>query len=142
MKKILIINGPNLNLLGRRENTIYGDLSFDEYLKTLILKYTNVTIEYFQSNVEGELINKIQSCINNFDGIVINPGAYGHTSIGIADAISAINIPSIEVHISNIYARENFRHFTLLGAKCSGSISGLGLKVYDLGIEAIINQNA
>lgn len=141
MKKLLIINGPNLNLLGNRENTIYGDLSFDEYLVELRSKYLDISIDYFQSNDESELINKIQFSASAYQGIVINPGAYGHTSIGIADAISAINVPCIEVHISNIYARESFRHFTLLGAKCSGSITGLGLKGYELGVLALINQN-
>lgn len=140
MKKILIINGPNLNLLGKRENTIYGDLSFEEYLINLRNKYPNIELDYFQSNIEGEIINKIQDAINGYVGIIINPGAYGHTSIAIADAIGGISTPTIEVHISNIYSRENFRHFTLLSAKCKGSISGFGLLSYELGIQAIINQ--
>lgn len=142
MKKILIINGPNLNLLGKRENTIYGDLSFEEYLIQLKTKYPNVELEYFQSNTEGEIINKIQSSNNGYLGIIINPGAYGHTSIAISDAIGSISIPSIEVHISNIYSRENFRHYTLISAKCKGSISGFGLQSYQLGVEALLNQTS
>ena len=142
MKKILIINGPNLNVLGKRETTIYGDLSFDEYLIQLKNHFQQAEIEYFQSNSESEIINKIQSASEHFSGIIINPGAYGHTSIAIADAVSSISIKCIEVHISNIYAREQFRHYTLLSAKCAGTISGFGLLSYQLGIEALLNQNA
>jgi 3-dehydroquinate dehydratase-2 len=133
-KKVIIINGPNLNLIGKRERTIYGELSFEEYLNTVKLKYTNLEIHYFQSNDEGEIIQKIHSANENFDGIIINPGAYGHTSLAIADAVAAIQIVCIEVHISNIYARENFRHYTLISAKCKGSISGFGLQSYELAL--------
>ncbi len=140
MKKILIINGPNLNLLGKREITIYGDLSFEEYLIKIRKKYSTIEIDYFQSNVEGEIINKIHSASKEYLGIIINPGAYAHTSISIADAIGSISLPIVEVHISNIYSRENFRHYTLISPKCTGSISGFGLLSYELGVEAILNQ--
>lgn len=134
-KKVIIINGPNLNLLGKREPTIYGENSFDEYLISLKSKFNTLEIDYFQSNDESALINKIQEAAQEQKGIIINPGAYGHTSIALSDAISAINATCIEVHISNIYARENFRHYTLLSAKCVGTISGFGLKSYELALQ-------
>ena len=134
MKKISIINGPNLNLLGQRETTIYGEISFEEYLISIKNNYPNLQIEYFQSNSESELIRYIHECKSKMDGVIINPAAYGHTSLAIADAIAALSIPCIEVHISNIYARENFRHYTLISAKCSGTISGFGLKSYELAL--------
>lgn len=142
MKKIVIINGPNLNLLGRRETTIYGDLSFEEYINQLKNRFQQIEFEYFQSNSESDIINKIHSCATATLGLIINPGAFGHTSIAIADAIGSIDTKCIEVHISNIYSREQFRHYTLLSSKCVGSISGFGLLSYQLAVEAILNQSA
>jgi len=138
--KILLINGPNLNLLGIREKSIYGDTSFDNYLKTLQDKYSSIYLEYYQSNVEGELINKLHETGFIYDGIIINAGAYTHTSVAIRDAISGIKAPVVEVHISNILTRENFRHESLIGPVCVGSIMGFGLDSYRLGIEAIIEH--
>ncbi len=132
--RILILNGPNLNLLGKRETTIYGEKSFDEYYQELKLAYQNIDLTYVQSNDESVLIGLIQESMNNYDGIIINPGALGHTSIALADAISSVTTKCIEVHISNIYARENFRHYTLISSKCIGTISGFGLKSYDLAL--------
>lgn len=142
MKKIVIINGPNLNLLGRRETTIYGDLSFEEYINQLKNRFQQIEFEYFQSNSESDIINKIHSSAVSTNGIIINPGAFGHTSIAIADAIGSVYTKCIEVHISNIYAREQFRHYTLISSKCMGSISGFGLLSYQLAVEALISQNA
>ena len=136
--KIAIINGPNLNLLGKREPEVYGNLSFDEFLKDLQSHYPKVEIVYFQSNVEGELINKLHEVGFKFDGIILNAGAYTHTSVAIADAVAAIKTPVIEVHISNIFAREDFRHVSYLGAKCVGSVSGLGLKGYKLALNYLL----
>lgn len=135
--KILLINGPNLNLLGTREKSIYGDKSFETYLKALIIRFPEIEFEYYQSNVEGELINKIHQRGFTMDGIIINAGAYTHTSIAIRDAIAGVKTPVIEVHISNILTRENFRHETIIGPACIGSIMGFGLDSYRLGIEAI-----
>jgi 3-dehydroquinate dehydratase-2 len=135
---IQIINGPNLNLLGVREKSIYGDTSFDIYLDELRKRYANITISYYQSNVEGEIINKLHEIGFSFDGIVINAGAYTHTSIAIADAIAAINTPVIEVHISNVYKREEFRHSSMLAASCKGVIAGFGMDSYRLAIENLI----
>ena len=135
--KILLINGPNLNLLGVREQSIYGNKSFESYLQTLRNEFSDIDIEYYQSNIEGELINKIHEKGFTFDGIIINAGAYTHTSIAIRDAISAVNMPVVEVHISNILTRESFRHESLIGPACIGSIMGFGLDSYRLGIEAI-----
>jgi 3-dehydroquinate dehydratase-2 len=132
--RILILNGPNLNLLGKRETTIYGEKSFDDYFQGLKLKYPNIDLDYVQSNDESELINQIHQSLNKYNGIIINPGAYGHTSIALADAISSVEIRCIEVHISNIYARENFRHYTLISSKCIGTISGFGLASYALAL--------
>lgn len=132
--KILIINGPNLNLLGKREKEIYGDLSFDEYFKQLQDEFSNIEFEYYQSNVEGELINKLHEVGFSFDGIIMNAGAYTHTSIGIGDAIAGIQTPVIEVHISNIYAREDYRHQSLMAKHCIGVIAGMGLNSYKLAI--------
>ena len=139
MHKILIINGPNLNLLGKRQNDIYGDISFEEFLTSLREKYSILDIHYFQSNHEGAIIDKIQASNGEFEGIIINAGAYSHTSIAIADAIQAISVPVIEVHISNIYARESFRHHSYLSAYCKGVIVGLGLNGYQLAIESLLN---
>jgi len=132
--RIAIINGPNLNLLGKREVDIYGGDSFDDYLKTLRDKYANIEISYFQSNVEGELINEIQRVGFNYDGIIFNPGGYTHTSVAIGDAVAAITTPVIEVHISNIFGREDFRKLSYVSAKAKGVISGLGLSGYDLAL--------
>jgi 3-dehydroquinate dehydratase II len=135
--KILLINGPNLNLLGIREKNIYGDTSFDAYFVTLQNSYPDISLEYFQSNIEGELINKIHEKGFIYDGIIINAGAYTHTSIAIRDAISGVKSPAVEVHISNILTRESFRHESLIGPVCIGSIMGFGLDSYRLGIEAL-----
>ncbi len=136
--RILIINGPNLNLLGTREPELYGSQSFEEFLKTL--HFDGVEIDYFQSNIEGEMITAIQNSRLHHDGVVLNAAAYSHTSIGIADAVTAIDIPVVEVHISNIYRRENFRHFTYLASRCVGTIAGLGLKGYELAILYLLSQ--
>lgn len=138
--KLLIVNGPNLNLLGRREATIYGEISFEEYFNQLKNKFLEVELFYFQSNSEIELINCIQDSESKYTGIIINAAAYSHSSIALSDAIRAIKLKTIEVHISNIYARESFRHSTLLTKHCWGSISGFGLMSYDLAIQAFINQ--
>ena len=136
--KIIIINGPNLNLLGKREPEVYGSTSFEEYLNTLSNKYTNITLSYYQSNIEGELITKIQEVGFNYDGIILNAGAYTHTSIGIADAIKAITTPVIEVHISNTFSRESFRHQSYISPNTKGVIIGFGLKSYDLAVESFL----
>ncbi len=133
--KILIINGPNLNLLGKREPEIYGYQTFEDYFSLLKKKYKKIELSYFQSNSEGALIDKIHEVGFTYDGIVINAGAYTHTSVAIGDAIGGITTPVLEVHISNIHARETFRHHSYLAAKCVGSIVGLGLMGYDLGID-------
>jgi len=138
--KLLIINGPNLNLLGVRETEIYGNQSFEAYLKKLRKHYHEITIEYFQSNVEGEIINALQKAGYLYDGIIINAGGYTHTSVAIADAVKAIKIPVIEVHISNIFAREAFRHVSLLAAVASGSIIGFGMESYRLAVESLITK--
>lgn len=132
--KILILNGPNLNLLGIREPEIYGSDSFENYFNTLGKMYHDIEIEYYQSNVEGEIINKLHQVGFEYDGILLNAGGYTHTSVAIRDAIAAIKTPVLEIHISNITARENFRHTSLLSPVCVGSISGLGLQGYKLGI--------
>lgn len=132
--KIQIINGPNLNLLGKREPGIYGSQGFKPFLELLQAKYPNVDLHYFQSNVEGEIINQLHQIGFSFDGIVLNAGAYTHTSIAIADAIAGIKTPVIEVHISNVYAREEFRHNSMLAKSCKGIITGFGLQSYELGI--------
>lgn len=133
---ILIINGPNLNLLGKREKTIYGDASFDVYLESLRKRYPDINIVYYQSNIEGELINKIHECGFDYDGIILNAGAYTHTSIAIADAIRAVTTPVIEVHISNVHKREEYRHTSMISSACMGVILGFGLDSYRLAIEA------
>ncbi|MAU54941.1 MAG: type II 3-dehydroquinate dehydratase [Flavobacteriales bacterium] len=134
--KLQIINGPNLNLLGKREKNIYGNQSFDDYFEKLKTKFNNLDLHYFQSNIEGELIEKIQEVGFDFDGIIINAAAYTHTSVGIGDAIRSISSPVIEVHISNTYSREDFRHKSFLSAHVKGVILGFGLKSYDLAIES------
>jgi len=140
MKKLIIINGPNLNLLGKREPEIYGSETFEVYLNTLKSKFNTVTIDYFQSNIEGELIDKIQEVGFSYDGIILNAAAYTHTSIGIGDAIKAITTPVVEVHISNTFSREDFRHQSYISPNARGVILGFGLQSYDLAIESFINQ--
>ena len=136
--QILIINGPNLNLLGKRETDIYGNLSFEEYFSKLKDEYKQIELEYYQSNVEGEIINKLHECGFNFDGIILNAGGYSHTSIAIGDAVKAISSPVIEVHISNIFAREEYRHHSFLSSGCKGIICGFGLNSYKFAIESFI----
>ena len=140
MKKILIINGPNLNLLGKREPTVYGNDSFEDYLKQLREKYPQCEIDYYQSNVEGELINKIHEVGFSYDGIILNAGAYTHTSIALHDAIKAVTTPVIEVHISNVHARESFRHVSMISAACKGIVIGFGLESYRLALESFIGK--
>lgn len=135
---IAIINGPNLNLLGKRETDIYGEQPFEAFLVTLKAKYPHIHIHYFQSNVEGEIINEIQRVGFDYDGIIINPGGYTHTSVAIGDAIAAIKTRVIEVHISNVHAREEFRKLSHVSGKSVGSIFGLGLKGYELAVEWFI----
>jgi 3-dehydroquinate dehydratase-2 len=133
--KIAIINGPNLNLLGKRETDIYGNMSFEKYLEQLQSIFPSVEFYYYQSNVEGELINEIQRVGFEYDGIVLNPGGYTHTSVALGDTIAAIKTPVIEVHISNVQAREEFRKISHVSAKCRGTIAGLGLKGYELAVK-------
>ena len=137
MKKIIIINGPNLNLLGKRETTIYGNQSFDQFLLKLKSAFNQFEIEYFQSNVEGELINKLQEVGFSYYGVVFNAGGYTHTSVAIADAVAAIETPVIEVHISNVYSREEYRHQSLMAKNCKGVIAGFGLESYRLALSAL-----
>ncbi len=137
--KIAIINGPNLNLIGTRETNIYGGESFENYFNKLRKKYETIDFDYFQSNVEGEIINELQSAGQKMDGIILNAGAYTHTSIAIGDAIAGIKTPVIEVHISNIYAREEFRKYSHISSKCAGTISGFGMKGYLLAVESFLN---
>lgn len=137
--KIIIINGPNLNLLGKREPDIYGHTSFEEYFGTLQKKFPEIALEYFQSNVEGDLINKIHEKGFEYDGIILNAGGYTHTSVAISDAIAGVTSPVMEVHISNIYKREEFRHKSIISKACIGMISGLGLKGYELAISYFQN---
>ena len=139
MKRILIINGPNLNLLGKREPGVYGNQSFVEYFKELKKKYPDAGLEYFQSNHEGALIDKIHETGFSYDGIVLNAGAYTHTSVAIADAIRTVTTPVVEVHISNIHKREAFRHHSFLSEACKGCIVGFGLDSYRLAIESFVN---
>jgi 3-dehydroquinate dehydratase II len=132
--KIAIINGPNLNLLGKREPDVYGNTSFEKFFEQLQSQFSSVDFHYYQSNVEGELINEIQKAGFEYDGIVLNPGGYTHTSVALGDAIAAIKTPVIEVHISNVHAREEFRKISHVSTKCKGTISGLGLKGYELAV--------
>ena len=136
--KVIIINGPNLNLLGKREPDVYGNESFENYLTSLKNKYSDTEIEYYQSNIEGEIINKIQETGFNYQGIILNAGAYTHTSIGIADAIKAVITPVIEVHISNTFSRETFRHQSYISPVASGVIIGFGLKGYELALQSLL----
>ena len=138
--KITIINGPNLNLLGKRELEIYGNQSFEDFFKDLQSKYPAVELHYFQSNVEGELINELQRIGYDEDGIILNPGGYTHTSVAIGDAIAAIKTPVVEVHISNVHAREEFRRLSHVSGKAAGSIIGLGLKGYELALQYFLSK--
>lgn len=136
--KILILNGPNLNLLGKREPAIYGSLTFEEFFNTLKEKYSTIDLHYFQSNVEGELINKIHEVGFSFDGIILNAGAYTHTSVAIGDAIKGVETPVIEVHISNVHSREDFRHVSYIAANAKGVIAGFGLQSYELALKSFL----
>ena len=140
MKKYIIINGPNLNLLGKREVEIYGENNFKDYLVRIKAKYPQIGIEYFQSNIEGEIINKIQEVGYSHNGVILNAGGYTHTSVAIRDAISTVEADVIEVHISNIDAREDFRRTSIIGPVCIGNISGFGLHSYTLALEAFLKQ--
>ncbi|MDR1781088.1 MAG: type II 3-dehydroquinate dehydratase [Tannerella sp.] len=138
MKKIQIINGPNLNLLGKREPTVYGNRSFDDYLATLKKSYPQCELSYFQSNIEGALIDKIQETGFSADGIILNAGGYTHTSVALHDAIKSVTTPVVEVHISNVHAREAFRHHSLISAACKGVIAGFGMESYRLALESFL----
>ena len=140
--KIQIINGPNLNLLGKREPGIYGNSSFEDYLQQLRKRYPDVQIDYYQSNVEGELINRIQEVGFCYDGVVLNAGAYTHTSVSLQDCIRAVKSPVIEVHISNVHKREEFRHHSFISCACLGVICGFGMDSYRLAIEALLQHTA
>lgn len=139
--KIMIINGPNLNLLGTREKSIYGEQSFETFFESLKSKFTTVELSYYQSNVEGELINKLHEVGFDNDGIILNAGGYTHTSVAISDAIAAINTPVVEVHISNIHGREEFRHTSLISGNCKGMIAGFGLSGYEMALDYFLNKN-
>ncbi len=136
--KIIIINGPNLNLLGRREPEVYGNETFEEYFNQLKSKYPSINLSYYQSNIEGELISKIQEVGFSYDGIILNAAAYTHTSIGIGDAVKAITSPTIEVHISNTFSRETFRHQSYISPNAKGVIIGFGLKSYELALQSFL----
>ncbi len=136
--KILIINGPNLNLLGQREKGIYGERTFESYLEELRGRFPDVTLDYFQSNIEGEIVDRLHAAQHDSDGVVLNAGAYTHTSIAIADAIGGISVPVVEVHISCILARESYRHVSLIAPKCKGSVMGFGLDSYRLGVLGLL----
>lgn len=136
--KLIIINGPNLNLLGKREPEIYGSQTFDQYFRELQLRFKNVELAYYQSNIEGELIDKLHEVGFDFDGVILNAAAYTHTSVGIGDAIKGIETPVVEVHISNVHAREDFRHKSYISPNAKGVIFGFGLKGYDLAIQSFL----
>jgi 3-dehydroquinate dehydratase II len=138
--KIIILNGPNLNLLGIREKSIYGSHSFANYYEKMVSWYSNIEFDYFQSNIEGEIVDHLQKVGFSADGIILNAGAYTHTSVAIRDAIAAISTPVVEVHISNILTRENFRHASLIGPVCKGSIMGFGMDSYRLGVESFLKR--
>ncbi|MBT8259481.1 MAG: type II 3-dehydroquinate dehydratase [Bacteroidia bacterium] len=138
MQKIIIINGPNLNLLGTREPDVYGNLTFTEFLDSLREKFPNISLDYFQSNIEGEIIDKIQEAGPVFDGIILNAAAYTHTSVGIGDAVAAIESPVVEVHISNTFSREEFRHSSFIAPNAKGVIVGFGLKSYELAVHSLL----
>ena len=138
--KLLILNGPNLNLQGRRDKSVYGAETFEEYIPRLRAAYPDVVIDYAQSNIEGELIDAIHKAQGVYDGVLFNAGGYTHTSVALRDAIDAVSVPVIEIHISNVSAREEFRHTSLIGATCVGTIAGFGLDSYRLGVEAFLNR--
>ncbi|MDJ0646760.1 MAG: type II 3-dehydroquinate dehydratase [Flavobacteriaceae bacterium] len=138
MKKLIIINGPNLNLLGKREPEVYGNASFEDYFQNLQQRFPSLELIYFQSNIEGELIDKLHEVGFDADGIILNAAAYTHTSVGIGDAVKAVETPVIEVHISNVYAREEFRHLSYISPNASGIIIGFGLKGYELAIQSFL----
>jgi 3-dehydroquinate dehydratase-2 len=140
MKKLIIINGPNLNLLGKRETHIYGNLTFTEFYNTLVAKYKTIQLDYFQSNIEGELIDKLQEVGFSYDGVVLNAAAYTHTSVGIGDAVKAITTPVVEVHISNTFSREEFRHQSYISPNAKGVILGFGLQSYELAIASFLDS--
>lgn len=137
---IVIINGPNLNLLGMREKSIYGNAFFEDYFAKLQERYPAINFEYYQSNVEGELINKLHEKGFSADGIILNAGGYTHTSVALADAILAINAPVVEVHVSNVFAREEIRHTSMIASACAGGISGFGMESYRLAVESFVNK--
>lgn len=138
MKKLIIINGPNLNLLGKREPDVYGNLSFTEFFETIKRNYPTVSLEHYQSNIEGEIIGKLQEVGFSYDGIILNAAAYTHTSVGIGDAVKAIETPVVEVHISNTFSREEFRHLSFISPHAKGVILGFGLQSYELAIQSFI----
>ena len=140
MKKILILNGPNLNLLGKREPDVYGKVTFEEFYQDLVIRHHDVDLAYYQSNVEGELINKLHEVGFEYDGIIFNAGGYTHTSVAIADAVAAIKTPVVEVHISNVHAREEYRHQSLMAKNCVGVITGLGIQGYELALEYFLKH--
>ena len=140
MQRIIIINGPNLNLLGKREPGIYGEQTFEDYFEILKTKFPNINLEYYQSNVEGELIDKLHEVGFSYDGVVLNAGAYTHTSVGIGDAVSGIETSVVEVHISNTYNREDFRHISYISPNAKGVVIGFGLYSYDLGVKSLIEM--
>ena len=141
MPKISIINGPNLNLLGKRQAEFYGHMEFESFLEILKQKYKKVEFQYYQSNREGDIIDRLHAAEDNVDGVVLNAGAYTHTSIAIADAIQAVNVPVVEVHISNVYARESYRHTSYIAPYSKGVIAGFGLMSYQLAVESLINES-
>ena len=138
--KLLILNGPNLNLQGRRDRSVYGAETFEEFMPRLRTQYPSVEIDYAQSNIEGELIDTLHKADGVYDGVLFNAGGYTHTSVALRDAIDAVAVPVIEIHISNVSAREEFRHTSLIGATCIGTIAGFGLDSYRLGVEALLNR--
>ena len=140
MKNILILNGPNLNLQGRRDKSVYGAETFEEFIPRLRSLYPEHTIDYAQSNIEGELIDALHKTEGVYDGVLFNAGGYTHTSVALRDAIDAVKVPVVEIHISNVAAREEFRHTSLIGATCVGTIAGFGLDSYRLGVEALLNR--
>lgn len=140
--QLLIINGPNLNLLGKREPNIYGATSFEEYLATLKKNFPTIKLSYFQSNIEGEIIDKIHEVGFDYDGIILNAGAYTHTSLAIADAVASIKTPVVEVHISNVFAREKYRHHSFISKHCAGVIVGFGLSSYRLAVSSFLEKSA
>lgn len=140
MKRIEIINGPNLNLTGRREPEVYGTVTMEQYLEGLLERYPDVQLGYFQSNIEGELVDRIQQVGFEADGLIVNLGGYSHTSVALRDALLAVTAPAVEVHLSNIFARENYRHHSLISSACLGMVTGLGLRGYELALTALLGD--